>query len=374
MAFVSFINTENLKIARENVGLTTKAATKKISSSQEDVVFMFESGDKLPTWSQISKLAKEYNIPELLLFSNKVIEKQKTIPDYRVGVDNESDENVKKLINVVVTRQKWLEKSLKEDGWSKNSLQGSGKRTDNPKVLASLISQKLEINIDEIKEITSRKNALNYLIHKAELKGVFVGKTISYHRLEVEDMRGLFISNDYCPYIILNRRDSISAQIFSFVHELAHFFRRSDAVSNSLDFRTTNRRANPEEVLCNRVAAELLLPEKDFSKEFYNKTDIDGISETYKVSKLFIFYRLKELGKIRSDIQGSLEKEIERETEDNLRKKAEEDAKKEGGNYINSMRDSNGGLFNRVVSNSYLENRIGHIEAANLLRFSPEMI
>ena len=105
----------------------------------------------------------------------------------------------------------------------------------------------------------------------------------------MDDLRGLFVSNDYCPFIVLNRRDALSAQIFSFVHELAHFFRKSDAVSNSLDFRSTTQNVNPEEVFCNKVAAELLLPEQEFTKNFYNKIDVDNISELYKVSKIFIF-------------------------------------------------------------------------------------
>ena len=374
MSTVQSINAKNLQIARENIGLDTKAATKKISTTKRDLVSEWENGDSLPDWSQISKLAKVYNTPELLFFSKKLIEKHKVIPDYRVGVDSESDENVKKLINVVVTRQKWLEKNLKEDGWSKNRLQGSGQRLPSPKALARFISENLGVDAEDIKGISGRKNVLDYLIEKAEKKGIFIGKTISYHRLEVEDMRGLFISNDYCPFIILNRRDSLSAQIFSFVHELAHFFRKSDAISNSLDFRTSNKKVDPEEIFCNRVAAEFLLPEEDFVKQYYDKSNVDVISEVYKVSQLAVFYRLKELGKIKRELQDAIEAQIEKETKENLLKKAAEEAKKKGGNYTNAMRDSNGDLFNRVVSNSYLENRIGHVEAANLLRFSPEMV
>ncbi len=374
MSLVKSINKANLRIARENMGLDTLVASKKISASEKDLIAEWERGDALPTWAQVSKLATLYNVPELLFFSNEIIKKNKVIPDYRVGINAENDEKVKKLINLVVTRQKWLEKFLKDEGFSKNLLQGSGRNLNTPKQLAKFVAEKLSINIDEIKNISGRKDTLNYLIQKAESHGVFVGKTISYHQLEVDDLRGLFISNDYCPFIILNRRDARSAQIFTFIHELAHFFRRSDAVSNSLDFRSTNRAINPEEIFCNKVAAELLLPESEFVKAFYNKSDIDGISDLYKVSKIFIFYRLKELGKIRKEIQSDLEREIEKETAENLRIKAEKENGKTGGNYTNSMKDSNGSLFNRTVHTSYLENKIGHVEAANLLRFSPETV
>lgn len=356
------------------MGLNTAASSKKISPSKKDLVAKWESGETLPTWSQVAKLAKLYNVSELLFFSKDTIQKNKVIPDYRVGVNDESDGNVKKLINLVITRQKWLEKFLKSEGYQKNELQGSGKHFNTPKQLADFIAQKLEINLADIKELSRRKDALNYLIDKAEHKGIYIGKTVSYHQLDVEDVRGLFISNDYCPFIILNRRDALSAQIFSLIHELAHFFRKSDAISNSLDFRNATKHVAPEEVFCNGVAAELLLPESDFTNNAYDKADIEAISEQYKVSQIFIFYRLKELGKIGRDTADELERQIEKETEENLRVKAEKEKKNSGGNYTNSMKDSNGSLFNKTVHASYLENKIGYIEASNLLRFSPEMV
>lgn len=372
MSTVQFINAGNLRIARENIGLVSAAASKKVTSTDKDIVAEWEHGDSLPTWAQVTKLAKLYNVPELVFFSKESIEKNKAIPDYRVGVSDEGDENVKKLINFVITRQRWLERFLKSEGYSRNRLQGSGKHLRAPKQLAQFISEQLELNLADIKELSTRKGALNYLIQKAEDKGIFVGKTISYHRLEVDDVRGVFISNDYCPFIILNRRDALAAQIFSFIHELAHFFRKSDAISNSLDFRSTARGVDPEEVFCNKVAVELLLPEHEFTKSFYDKADIDAISDAYKVSKIFIFYRLKELGKIPKDRAATLEREIDKEMKDNLRKKAE--TEKKGGNHTNNMKDSNGSLFNRTVHASYLENKIGYVEAANLLKFSPERV
>ena len=377
MAYVKFINRDNLRIARENIGLDSGTASKNISSTKRDLVAEWESGDSLPMWSQVSKLAALYNVAELLFFSKDAIQKNKAIPDYRVGTseDDSSEVRVKKLINLVISRQKWLERNLKEEGFSKNDLQGSGRDIESPAVLAAFISKKLNIDLREIKKISgigAPRRVLNYLFRKAEDRGVFVGKTISYHKLKVEDMRGLFISNDYCPFIVINRRDAQSAQIFSFVHELAHLFRKSDAISNSLEFRKTKKSGNAEEIFCNKVAAELLLPERELGNTFYTRADINNLAELYKVSKIFIFYRLKDLGKIREEIQDQLEKELKEEMARNIMLANAEREKKEGGNYTNSMRDSNGTLFNQIVSRSYLENKIDYVEASHLLRFSVE--
>src|SRR5580693_7384979 len=126
MSQVKFINKDNLRIARENRGLDTLAASSSITTTEKDVVQEWESGDALPTWSQVAKLSKLYNVSELLFFSDKKIPKFKSVPDYRVGVDKESDDQVSKLVNLVITRQAWLEKRLRESGSTQNTIQGSG--------------------------------------------------------------------------------------------------------------------------------------------------------------------------------------------------------------------------------------------------------
>lgn len=379
MGKVKLINKDNLRIARENAGFDPAAAFKRISSSKENLIDAWENGDALPTWSQVTKLANLYDVPELLFFSKDKIPQNKVIPDYRVGADKDDagTARVKKLINLVITRQRWLEKNLKEEGIPKNQLQGSGQNIESPIELANFISKKLDIDLSEIKKISgmgASKKALNYLFRKAEAQNIFVGKTVSYHKLEVKDMRGLFVSNDYCPFIVINRKDAQSAQIFSFVHELAHLFRKSDSVSNSLEFRTTSKGGNAEEIFCNKVAVELLLPKNEFTKTFYDKVDIDSAAEIYKTSKISIFYRLKDLKKIRDDMADRLEKEILEETARNVMLANAKKKESEGGNYTNSMRDSNGSLFNQVVSRSYLENKIDYVEASHLLRFSVEEV
>ena len=74
-AQVKFINKNNLRIARENMGLVDLFVSKKISSSKKNLVYEWENGKSLPTWSQISKLSKLYDISELLFFSNETIKK-----------------------------------------------------------------------------------------------------------------------------------------------------------------------------------------------------------------------------------------------------------------------------------------------------------
>jgi len=164
----------------------------------------------------------------------------------------------------------------------------------------------------------------------------------------------------------------VSAQIFSLIHELAHLFRKTESISNNIDFRDSNNNISPEEVFCNKVAANLLLPASEFTESFYDKDSIEHLADKYKLSELFVFYRLKDLKKIKDQDLADIEIVLKKESEENIKKK--ELSKDKGGNYYNNMRDSNGALFNRVVLGTYLENKINFTEASNLLSFSVEKV
>jgi Zn-dependent peptidase ImmA (M78 family)/DNA-binding XRE family transcriptional regulator len=379
MEKVPYINSKNFRSARKNVGLTTEEATKKITpKSKKDTVLLWESGDLLPTWKQLETIAKHYSVNSFLLMSEEILEENKQIPDYRTGIDNKDKESVKKLVNLVIDRQRWLRERFL-GLIPKNKLIGSGKNLTSPQKLALFIKEKLEIDFDKIKTESpkNKRSVLKYLISQAEKQGIFVGKTISYHRIEVKNMRGLFIADEYAPFIILNRRDSWSAQIFSFIHELSHFFRETEAISNNQEFRKKAKNVNKEEIFCNQVAIEFLLPKEDVILERYSKQQIIELSEKFKISTLATFYRLKDLKKVDPQQADNLEREFKRMSEEYLIQKALEkerkkQAGKSGGNAINNMRDSNGRLFESIVSSAYHQNRIDYVEASNLLKYSAE--
>jgi Zn-dependent peptidase ImmA (M78 family) len=375
MDYSKFLNLNNLRIARINSGLETRDASKSISQSKKDLVASWESGEAVPTWKQLVKLAKIYNLPVLIFCSPSIIEENKKIPDFRTGVSETDNKDIGKLINIILKRQGWLESELIKSGKGKNQLVGSGSNIKTPGELASFIKEKLNVKLEDIKSfsgIDAGARTLKYLIAKAENKNIFIGKTISYHDIEVENMRGIFISNDYCPYIIINRKDSYSAQIFTLVHELAHLFRRTDGISNSVDFRTLDdKTVDTEEVFCNKVVAEFILPEEELKNNTYSLDDIKKLSEIYKISILSIFYRLKSLKKINRDDISWMENEIKKNISNNLKSRKKESS---GGNFYNNMKDSNGSLFNRIVEQSYTNNNIGYVEASNLLNFSADNI
>jgi len=380
MDIKALLNRSNLVTARENGGFSTTEATNKISKSSKDLVVRWESGESSPTFTQLENLAKAYQISPLLLLSPVAITHQKAIPDFRSGDLSEGKDRINRLVNLVIKRQGWLGEKLTALGFGKNKIVGLGKNLNTPDALADFIIKKLDINHSDIISFSGKSGkdkTLKYLVDLLEKHQVFVGKTLAEHRLAVKEMRGLFINNELAPFIVLNRKDAVAAQIFTLMHEVAHLFRATEGIS-AVDFRTLDRRyskgVNPEEVFCNATAAAVLIPANYIVDDSYDEQGVRSLAAHFNVSNLFVFYRLKSLGKISQRYVDGLEELFVSETKEAVKQRDLKKKKDSGGSHVNNMRDSNGGLFNRVVQSFYLQNQISYTEASNVLKFSAEKV
>jgi len=92
--------------------------------------------------------------------------------------------------------------------------------------------------------------------------------------------------------MFVNNSDFKAAQMFTFVHELAHVWTGSSA---GFDFRKMLPANDPMERLCDQVAAEFLVPEKAFNDVWNNNTGY--LAKHFKVSEIVIARRALDTGK-----------------------------------------------------------------------------
>ncbi len=140
-----YINIDNLKIARENVGLSTREATKKIcGNSLKDLVLMWEKEESYLTWKQLEKMGKEYNVNFWFFLQKETIKKEEDIPSFRSDNQNFDDSHLKKFIHYVRSRQSFLFEAIKNEGIGKNNLVGIGKKYNkDPIKMADFIREKI---------------------------------------------------------------------------------------------------------------------------------------------------------------------------------------------------------------------------------------
>ena len=95
--------------------------------------------------------------------------------------------------------------------------------------------------------------------------------------------------------MFINNADGKAAQMFTIAHEVAHIWTGHTA---GFDFRKLQPAGNPVEKLCDRIAAELLVPENLFNRTWNSYGNIKGLAKYFKVSEIVIARRALDLNKI----------------------------------------------------------------------------
>ena len=117
-------------------------------------------------------------------------------------------------------------------------------------------------------------------------------------------MRGLCIFHDEIPIILLNGKDSVNGRIFSLFHELTHLLLGESAICGDED-------NTQEEIFCNAVAGEFLVPEVNLTNNINNKNDflskssLRKLYNLYGVSEYVILRRLLDINKISQEYYNS---------------------------------------------------------------------
>jgi len=132
--------------------------------------------------------------------------------------------------------------------------------------------------------------------------------------LDPAEFRGFALSDPLAPLIFINGADTKAAQMFTLAHELAHLWLGASALSNlGAAPRPGFRR---EEVWCNAVAAELLVPlaalRTDLQADEPLPDALSRLARIFKVSTLVILRRLldvKWLSRERFDLAWAEESE-----------------------------------------------------------------
>ncbi len=200
--------------------------------------------------------------------------------------------------------------------------------SDNPAVWAGAIREQLGLSLERQFKCPSTRQFYLYLREAIEESGAFVH---CFTDVPVECARGFAVYEEQLPIIGINDEDRPPAKSFTLIHELVHLYKRDSSYCNDM---VSSTNAAAEEVFCNAVAGELLVPEKALkiyikSHEFSNPyalSDIRNIADHFSVSRDVIIRRLlniREIDQVEYDTYAAelrYELEQEREERRNARK------------------------------------------------------
>ena len=290
-----------LRWARDRVGLEIPeaaiAAGVKVEKFHE-----WESGYTQPTFKQAQSLANALHMPFGYFFLHEIPADELALPDLRTVGGATADHpsvNLKEIIRHTMLRQAWYIEFLKEQGAQPLPFVGRFNTNSNVANIARDIREVLGVDVEQ-----GQRNWDTYyreLIEASERAGVLVMRSgivgnNTHRKLDVGEFRGFAISHPLAPVIFINSSDAPSARLFTLLHELAHIWLGKSGISDAAPGST-----RLEEVVCNAVAGEFLVPSEIFTEMWLASNDdisvrLAEFARRFHVSRLVIIRRALDMG------------------------------------------------------------------------------
>jgi Zn-dependent peptidase ImmA (M78 family)/transcriptional regulator with XRE-family HTH domain len=296
------VRPELLRWARERAGI----------ADAEELLGRFpklaewESGETQPTLKQLEAFAQALHVPIGYLFLPEPPHEPLPIPDFRThdgcGVRRASPDLLD-MLYACQERQGWYRDFALTVRMPEAAFVGSASLDDRPQDVAARMAETLGFDVAHRAACHTWEAALRLFIAQADAAGVLVmvsGVVLSNNRrtLDPEEFRGFALADRRAPLVFINGTDTKSGQMFTLAHELAHLWLGSSAVSDASAAPLNGYRR--EEVWCNAVAAELLVPLAALRPMLQPGEPLDEVMQRlarqFKVSTLVILRRLLDAG------------------------------------------------------------------------------
>ncbi len=362
------VKPELIRWAVDRSGLSAEDLEDKFPKLQQ-----WQTGEKQPTVRQLEDLAKRTMTPFGFLLLETPPEESLPVPDFRTVGDSSIDRPSPNLIDTLQAmqrRQAWTRDLLTEEGHGELEFVGSGRQIRDYKVLAQRIRTALALQSEWAESLSNWEDALRTLRRAIESIGILVFSSSvvgmsNSRNLDPEEFRGFVLCDAIAPVIFVNSADSKSAQMFTLAHELAHVWRGTNGLFNLVQMMPSKEKS---EQFCNRVAAELLVPEKKLTARWQEAVKTDRPFHTvawwFKVSPVVAARRALDLKLISKPEFFRFYETDRAEWRD---RQAEKKAKKKpGGDFYRNMGVRLGYRFSSIVVRAACEGRILYRDAYKL--------
>ena len=290
-----------LRWARERAGLEPADLVHRFPKLEA-----WESGETLPTLKQVEAFARAVHVPVGYLFLPVPPEEPLPIPDFRTMAGQavrRPSPNLLDMLYAVQERQGWYREFALVTREPEARFVGS-LTTDTPVTEAArTMAATLGFDLEARAACRTWEEALRLFIGQADRAGILVmvsGVVLSNNRrpLDPQEFRGFALADARAPLVFINGADTKAGQMFTLAHELAHLWLGASALSNASAATLGGHRR--EEVWCNAVAAELLVPLEVIRAALQPGEALDPtlqrLARRFKVSTLVILRRLLDAG------------------------------------------------------------------------------
>ena len=322
----AFVNKEMLIWARSETPFANSAEELclRFPRLKLDKLQKWELGEELPTIREAKDLASIYKLPFACFYLTTPPEKKpKRYTDRRTALGTEYGEMSYELwtevSRICSDRETLLEFDDKE--LNPETSLPMVNPSDSIETISEMIRDYLQLPRSFRYKKEYGNNSFNYFRDVLERHGIIVAQISS---VSLREMKGLSIFEERFPIVAINNKDYERAKVFSVFHEVAHLVRRSSSICLIDD----DVRNDDEEKICDRIAAEVLMERKEFSKvaahvfEKQRKWDnlaLLALADKFGVSTVAAFRRLHDLSIITDKQYYEMYKDINSAFEDNIK-------------------------------------------------------
>ncbi|MGA2226913.1 MAG: ImmA/IrrE family metallo-endopeptidase [Syntrophobacteraceae bacterium] len=371
------INPKLLKWARESAGYSLEEIS-SILKKDCDVIRDWESGKVSPTYVQLEKLAyKIYKRPIAIFFFPEPPDELTPTKSFRTLPEAELQKLHSDTL-YAIRQARAMQLALYELSGQNHAgriIFRDFKINENSKIthIAQQIRKFLGVSLEVQSKWKDVREALSIWRDLIQDAGIFVFK----RSMKQRDISGFCLLDHEFPIIYLNNSTPHTRQIFSLFHELVHILLGENGVTKSDDsyINYLSGRYKKVEIFCNVLAAECLVPSKDFSQysnqDFYDSSLVKTLADRYKVSREVILRRALASGLVDSAYY--------RKKAHGWAAQAETGRSGSGGNYYATQATYLGSKFIKLAFSQFYQGRFTreqladflNVKAQNLDRFEP---
>lgn len=333
--------------------------------NQNSIVESWIKGEKKPTVKQLENFTHKVHVPFGYMFLTHPPEENISLPFFRTINNSNSNKvslNVYHTIQIIEDRQNWLTDYLQELDFSDLDFVGKFDITDEYTTIVNDIRNTLQLELDWASKHNTWELALDFLCTKIEEAGIIVTfngivGTNTRRVIDVSECRGFVLVNNKTPFLFINSADAKAAQMFTLIHELAHVWLGKSA---GFDNENLLPAEDPLEILCDKIAAEFLVPEIHLLKKWQTTQNFTTLSRIFKVSPIVIGRRALDLKLINKNhfltfYNGYM---------DDFRLKKE--SQNSGGNFYATAKKRTSIRFASFVDNAVKDNKLLYRDAYKL--------
>lgn len=286
------VQPEVMRWARQSIGLSVSDVALRLKRSVEEIE-AWEAGIAFPSYPQLEKLAYQiYKRPLAVFFLPMPPKEVSPVREFRtlptqdlltLAVDTHLHLRRAHAYQIAL-RELFGANPCEDRIWQRISLS----RTDPVTDQAASIRNHLGITLEDQLRWRDEDSSLKSWRKAIEDKGVFVFK----ETFKQKDISGFCLIDAQFPVVYLNNSTTKTRQLFSLLHELAHLLLSVNGLSKFDKQYIEHLPAQERQIeqFCNAIAAEVLIPAKDFQQQTARfPADIERASEE-QISELAMRY------------------------------------------------------------------------------------